>query len=172
MRCSNGQKDGGTAEMAKVTDIFQCKRCGYCCHGEVTVSLDHEDQRRMVAALQEQEREVQSRDDAAKKYWRISKPLSSSHSPSQPSKKREIVQMKVVDGACIFYCEENGLGGCRVHTARPKRCGEWPLHPSILGDENNFLTIRESCPGINREIDYQSFCAVLKELLEAGQIRC
>ena len=67
-----------------------------------------------------------------------------------------VVQMKVVDGHCIFYRE-----GCTVHSGKPWRCGQWPLHPSILADEGNLTAIRASCPGLNREVEYQEFCAIL-----------
>ena len=43
---------------ARISDIFQCRRCGHCCHGETTVSLDGEDQDRMVAALGMSRQEV------------------------------------------------------------------------------------------------------------------
>lgn len=125
----------------KVSDIFVCARCGYCCHGETTVSLDDGDQQRMVAEL------GMSRDAVQEKYWRVT---------------GNTVQMKIVDGHCIFY---NNESGCMVHVGRPWRCGQWPLHPSILSDENNLATIRESCPGINQTLGYDEFCAILKQLL-------
>ncbi len=92
-----------------------------------------------------------SRAEVAKKYWRIT---------------GNVVQMRVEDHHCIFYNEDSG---CTVHEGRPWRCGQWPLHPSILSDENNFLTIRESCPGINKELSYKEFCEILKQLLEKEQ---
>jgi uncharacterized protein len=67
------------------------------------------------------------------------------------------VQMKTVDGHCIFYDQ-----GCKVHEGRPWRCAQWPLHPSILTDENNYLTIAESCPGINKNLTYLQFCEILQ----------
>lgn len=79
----------------------------------------------------------------------------------------QVVQMKTVDGHCIFYED-----GCKVHTGRPWRCGQWPLHPSILTDENNFQTIADSCPGINRELGYEVFCHILRQLLDKGVDSC
>lgn len=125
----------------KLTDIFTCTMCGYCCQGETTVSLDEEDQKRMVEKLK------LSREEVRKKYWR---------------QTGNVIQMKIIDGHCIFYDENRG---CTVHEGRPWRCGQWPLHPSILADENNFKTIRESCPGINSEISYEKFCLILNSLL-------
>lgn len=129
--------------MSEVEKIFRCKRCGYCCHGETTVSLDEDDRERMCQEL------GLSVEEMKKRYWRVS---------------GNVVQMKIVDGHCIFFSE-----GCSVHTGRPWRCAEWPLHPSILSDKNNFLTISESCPGINKEISYQEFCEILKEILKKQQ---
>jgi len=123
-------------------DIFSCARCGYCCQGETTVSLDEKDQERMIKKL------GLSRDEVKEKYWRVT---------------GTVVQMKIVDHHCIFYTEDSG---CTVHEGRPWRCGQWPLHPSILSDENNFLTIRESCPGINKELKYTEFCKILEQLLD------
>ncbi len=126
----------------KIQDIFVCARCGSCCHGETTVSLDKDDQARMIRAL------GLERDEVAEKYWRIT---------------GSTVQMKTIDGHCIFYDKETG---CTVHNGRPWRCGQWPLHPSILADRVNFETIRSSCPGMNQELSYDEFCALLKQLVE------
>ena len=38
-------------EIFSLSDIFVCARCGYCCQGETTVSLDKEDQERMINKL-------------------------------------------------------------------------------------------------------------------------
>ena len=130
---------------ASLADIFTCSRCGYCCQGETTVSLDEKDQERMIKKL------GLSREKVRDKYWRVT---------------NNVVQMKIVDHHCIFYNEDTG---CTVHEGRPWRCGQWPLHPSILADENNFLTIRESCPGINKELSYDEFCVILQQLLNQNQ---
>lgn len=133
----------------KLSDIFICARCGYCCQGETTVSLDDDDQRRMVEELDMDRQQVRDT------YWRVT---------------GNVVQMKIVEGHCIFY---DAKKGCSVHTGRPWRCGQWPLHPSILADRNNFETIRESCPGINRELSYEEFCKILQLLTDkAGRIKC
>ena len=129
-----------------IADIFTCTRCGFCCHGETTVSLDEDDRKRMVRALNRPEEEVR------RSFWRIS---------------GNVVQMQTIDGHCIFY--ENG---CSVHEGRPRRCGEWPLHPSILVDEANFYAIADSCPGINKNLSYRQFCEVLRELLNNESFSC
>ncbi|HHD56111.1 MAG TPA: YkgJ family cysteine cluster protein [Desulfobulbaceae bacterium] len=137
------------SKKVQLEEIFQCTRCGYCCQGETTVSLDQDDQQRMVEEL------GLSREEVSDRYWRITD---------------GIVQMKVIDGHCIFYDEQSG---CSVHRGRPWRCGQWPLHPSILSDENNFITIGNSCPGINQDIGYEEFCVKLRLLLaQQGKLIC
>ncbi len=121
--------------------LFTCTRCGYCCQGETTVSLDDDDQRRMIEKL------GMTREEVARRFWRIS---------------GTVVQMKIVDGHCIFYDNDSG---CTVHEGRPWRCGQWPLHPSILEDESNFTAISQSCPGIRKELGYDEFCRRLRRLL-------
>ncbi len=125
-------------ELAK---IFACRQCGHCCHGETTVSLTPDDLARMVAYLRLSEAEVRQR------YLR---------------ETDGVIQMRIVEGHCIFYKE-----GCTIHPGKPWRCTEWPLHPSILTDPNNFTAIRDSCPGIKRDVSYEEFCRVLRKLIEA-----
>ena len=124
-----------------VTDIFTCTCCGFCCHGETTVSLDSRDQERMIKTLGLPPEEVRQ------KYWRVT---------------GSVVQMQVRDGHCIFYDKD---AGCTVHEGRPWRCRQWPLHPSMLADENNYRTINESCPGFKQGLDYAQFCRILRALL-------
>lgn len=132
--------------MSSISEIFECQRCGYCCQGETTVSLDLNDQKRMMKALGLSEQEVKE------KFWRIT---------------GRTVQMKTTDGHCIFYED-----GCNVHNGRPWRCAQWPLHPSILLDENNFISISESCPGLNKDIGYKRFCEILSEIMKDSVVKC
>jgi Fe-S-cluster containining protein len=124
-------------------DIFVCKQCGHCCHGETTVSLDENDLDRMVKYLKLPEAEVRQ------KYLRLTD---------------GVVQMKIVDGHCIFFKK-----GCTVHPGKPWRCSQWPLHPSILQDKSNLEAIKDSCPGISTKIDYEEFCRKFTELLELDE---
>jgi Fe-S-cluster containining protein len=119
--------------MVKISDIFVCQQCGYCCQGETTVSLDEKDQKRMIEHL------GMKREEIARSFWR---------------QNGNTIQMKTVDGHCIFY--DNG---CTIHAGKPWRCSQWPLHPSMLDAQENFAIIKESCPGINRELNYEQFCS-------------
>lgn len=128
--------------ICNVTDIFACTCCGFCCHGETTVSLDQRDQDRMIRVLGLTPEETRQR------YWRVT---------------GSVVQMQTRDGHCIFY---DTAIGCTVHEGRPWRCRQWPLHPSMLADENNYQTITESCPGFKQGVSYQQFCHILRSLLD------
>lgn len=119
--------------------IFTCRRCGYCCHGQTTVSLDEGDLASMTSYLKLAYEELRP------KYLRVT---------------GKVIQMQTVDGHCIFYNQ-----GCTIHPGRPLRCRQWPLHPSILTDEANFQAIGSSCPGIKKEMGYEQFCRILRELL-------
>ncbi len=124
-----------------VEEIFNCEQCGYCCHGETTVSLDEYDVTRMCDHL------GMTFEEAKEKYLRVT---------------GDTVQMQTVDGHCIFF-----KGNCSVHLGRPWRCRQWPLHPSILGDQANFTAIASSCPGIKKELGYKKFCEKLKGVLQS-----
>lgn len=131
--------------MIQAAQLFSCQRCGSCCHGDTTVSLSDADQKRMAGVLKI------SAEDLRQKYLRIS---------------GATVQMKTVNGHCIFY--DNG---CQVHAGRPWRCAQWPLHPAILADMNNYLTIAESCPGINKTLPAAAFRDHLEKLLKKSEGR-
>ena len=126
--------------MVTISDIFICQQCGYCCQGETTVSLNADDQERMIRHL------GMKREEVARAYWR---------------QTGNTIQMKTVDGHCIFYDK-----GCTIHAGKPWRCTQWPLHPSMLESRENFEIIRRSCPGITRELSYDEFCSRFSALLE------
>ena len=126
--------------MVKVSDIFVCQQCGFCCQGETTVSLDEKDQKRMINHL------GMKREEVTRRYWR---------------QNGKTIQMKTVDGHCIFYDK-----GCTIHVGKPWRCTKWPLHPSMLSGQENFEIIKESCPGINSGISYEEFCVIFSALLK------
>ncbi|HIE32726.1 MAG TPA: YkgJ family cysteine cluster protein [Thermodesulfobacteriaceae bacterium] len=119
--------------------IFECKRCGFCCQGESTVSLSPEEIERIAAYL------GLSKDDFLKRY---------------AVRKDKRIEMKTINGHCIFYDEKEGL--CRVHPVKPDRCREWPLHPSILKDVENFEIIKNTCPGFEEGISWEEVKEYLK----------
>ncbi|OAG27076.1 YkgJ family cysteine cluster protein [Thermodesulfatator autotrophicus] len=118
--------------------IFECKRCGFCCQGESTVSLSPEEQQRIASFL------GLSLKDFLKTY-----------TVSRGSR----VEMKIVNGHCIFYDEEQRL--CKIHPVKPFHCRRWPLHPSIFKDKENFEIIRASCPGFNETATWEDVKSLL-----------
>jgi Fe-S-cluster containining protein len=128
--------DRAAAIAEMIAEIFSCTRCGGCCHGQTTVSLTADDEKRMSQALCLTPAELHQN------YLRLT---------------GNEVQMRIENGHCIFYQD-----GCRVHEGRPWRCAQWPLHPAILLDEANFIAIADSCPGIKKDIGYQRFAAILR----------
>ncbi len=126
--------------MSDEKEIFDCKQCGHCCHGETTVSLNQDDLNRLADYLGV---DVETMKE---KYLRVT---------------GNVIQMKIVDGHCIFYKQ-----GCTIHPGKPWRCGQWPLHPSILTDPNNFSAIKASCPGLNATMEYDAFCERLDRVLK------
>lgn len=125
--------------MKQIENFFCCKQCGFCCQGETTISLTIKDQQRMQQYL------GLDHDQLAKKYWR---------------RTGHIVQMKTVDGHCVFYRD-----GCSVHPGRPWRCAQWPLVPALLNSAEDFNIIKESCPGIRPELSYAEFSEALQHYL-------
>ncbi len=118
-------------------NVFLCRRCGYCCQGETTVSLNEKDQENMLCFL-----EI-TREEALGKYWRFTDGE---------------VQMKTINGHCIFFED-----GCTIHQARPWRCREWPLVRAILIDRINLDSISSSCPGINKDASYTDICRIIED---------
>ncbi len=119
--------------------IFNCKRCGFCCQGESTVSLSVEDQKNMLDVLKI------SRKEAKEKFWRVN---------------GSEIQMKTIDGHCVFYNE-----GCNIHEGRPWRCRQWPLVPAIICDKTNLVSIKSSCPGLVSTVSYAEICNEIEKNL-------
>ncbi|QJA05384.1 YkgJ family cysteine cluster protein [Thermosulfurimonas marina] len=119
--------------------LFECRRCGYCCQGESTVSLSPQERERIAAFL------GLSLEELFQRYL---------------VKKGKRVEMRTVEGHCIFYDPQEGL--CRIHPVKPDRCRQWPLHPSILKDPENFEIIRASCPGFREDVRWEDLCKALK----------
>jgi len=132
-------------------EIFSCKRCGHCCHGESTVSMTRSEQETIASFLG-----LES-SDFLQKFC---------------IKRGNRVEMKVIDGHCIFYGKD---GLCKIHEVKPFQCRRWPLHPSILGDPMAWEAIKADCPGFDPKATYEEACELVKkannsfELKESGK---
>lgn len=67
------------------------------------------------------------------------------------------------DGACSLL---DGDNECTAYTARPKGCRDFPLWPSILGDERGLERAMRLCPGIEERPGGAALEAALAELAE------
>ena len=122
-------------------EIFKCKMCGHCCHGEATVSVSLEEQERIASFLGITIKRLRQ------EYLHP---------------KKDCTEMKIVDGHCIFYGQD---GLCRIHPVKPFHCKQWPLHPSILGDEAAWKAIKSDCPGFRQDVSYQEVKEYVREKL-------
>ncbi|WP_258539222.1 YkgJ family cysteine cluster protein [Dissulfurirhabdus thermomarina] len=122
--------------------VFECCCCGHCCHGESTVSLTPGEQAAMARFL--------GMETGA---------FLAAYCVERPGR----VEMRVVDGHCVFYGDD---GLCRVHPVKPSHCRRWPLHPSILGDRGAWEAIRADCPGFDPDATYEEVCEQVRR--EAG----
>ena len=118
--------------------VFSCKRCGRCCHGAATVSVSSEEIEKGAEYL-----------GLTVKEYKLKYCLE----------KHKRIEMKIVDGHCIFYGED---GLCAIHPVKPFHCRQWPLHPSILADENAWQAIKSDCPGFSEEASYQDVCKLIR----------
>ncbi len=119
--------------------VFTCKCCGHCCHGESTVSMSPDEQKRIAGYLS------LSLGDFLDKFC---------------VRKGRRVEMRVVDGHCIFYGDD---GLCTIHPVKPFHCRRWPLHPSILNDSAAWEAIRRDCPGFSEQATYEQVCNLIRE---------
>jgi len=105
--------------------VFECKRCGFCCKGESTVSLSEKEILRIANFL------TLSKSDFLKKYT---------------IKKGIRIEMKVKNGFCIFFDKKERI--CKIHPVKPEKCREWPLIPIIFEDIESFKIIQNTCEGL------------------------
>jgi len=106
--------------------VFECKRCGECCKGESTIGLSKEDIKNISSYLGLSEREFLEKYTVEKFPNRI--------------------EMKVVEGYCIFFDHKNKL--CKIHPVKPKMCKDWPLIPAVIKDKTNFEIVKSFCQGL------------------------
>ncbi|WP_456433442.1 YkgJ family cysteine cluster protein [Thermosulfuriphilus sp.] len=123
--------------------VFECQRCGFCCQGESTVSLSPTEQERIARFLELEKRAFLER------YCRL---------------RGKRVEMKTVDGHCVFYDSRQSL--CQIHPVKPYHCRRWPFHPAILESFENYQTITSTCPGFDPEASYEEVCSFVRESLQ------
>ncbi|WP_038055891.1 YkgJ family cysteine cluster protein [Thermodesulfobacterium hydrogeniphilum] len=105
---------------------FECKKCGFCCKGESTVSLSIEEIKNISKFLGLSEEKFLKLYTVKKGKYRI--------------------EMKTVNGYCVFFDKETKL--CKIHPVKPAKCKEWPFVSAIFKYPENFYIIRQFCQGL------------------------
>lgn len=121
--------------MATPPEVFDCRRCGHCCHGSGGIVLRPRDTRRLAA---------HHTLDAATFLARYAEVKSG----------RNRLRVRD-DGYCIFF--DSGLPGCGVHPARPDVCRAWPFFAGNLYDAGSFVMAAEDCRGIDTAPGHEAF---------------
>ncbi len=106
--------------------MFECKRCGFCCKGESTISLSEKDISKIAVFLN------LTKSEFLKKYT--------------VKKGKFRIELKVKNGFCIFFDEKKRI--CKIHPVKPEKCREWPLVPAIFKDKQAFEIIKNSCKAL------------------------
>lgn len=120
--------------------LFECRQCGDCCKGYGGTYLTEKDIEtisRFIGSTPEQ---------FVARFCRLSgmKPVLAQGS----------------DGYCIFW---NKI--CTIHPIKPRMCRRWPFIESILVDGKNWLTMADSCPGINADVPVDLVQSWVKKIL-------
>ena len=65
------------------------------------------------------------------------------------------------DGYCVFWEQL-----CTIHPIKPLMCRKWPFLESILVDPVNWLTMANSCPGIQTDVDIEDLKKFVRHMIK------
>ncbi|QER41637.1 YkgJ family cysteine cluster protein [Thermodesulfobacterium sp. TA1] len=105
---------------------FKCQRCGNCCQGESTVSLNEEEIYRIANFLNLSVEEFKQKYTVKVGKYRT--------------------EMKTKQGYCIFF--DKKTRSCTIHPVKPKKCKEWPLVEALFKDPTNLEILKNHCLGV------------------------
>jgi hypothetical protein len=108
--------------------LFKCRKCGECCKGYGGTYLTDSDIEGISRYINSDPKEF------VDQFCSLS------------GDRPVLAQRK--DGYCIFW---NQI--CTIHPVKPLMCRKWPFLESILIDSTNWLTMADSCPGIQTDVD-------------------
>lgn len=114
---------------------YQCRMCGKCCHGKGGIKVTEEDIRAQAEFV------GLDVEDYRERY------IVLRHG------KMEIGTRE--DGACHFLADKV----CGIHPVKPAICALWPWLPGALKEEMGFLSLKQDCPGVDREATWEDFKA-------------
>ncbi len=116
-----------TYDTLRLSEVFQCKKCGNCCKGFGGTFITAEDI------------------EAISKYIKAD-PRNFVTDYCQMSEGKPILGQGK-NGYCLFW---NGL--CLIHPVKPRMCREWPFIKAVMVDIDNWSEMASCCPGINNGI--------------------
>lgn len=125
-------------ETAREVQLFNCKRCGDCCHGYGGTVVSKQDIIRIAAYLGKDSTSFV--DECCE--FSGTKPI--------------LTQNK--DGYCIFW---NKI--CTIHPVKPRMCREWPFIPGLLVDPHNWQIMASMCPGMSPKPPFHLVERALRE---------
>ena len=176
---------------------FECTRCGGCCTAEES---DAGREPHTATVFPDEVRRLQAIGD--REWDAVARPMPYGIEDAGPSggtrdssggtrdPSGETFEWALaVDGCgdCVFYTEdEDGVGACTVHEARPLVCRTYPFSLDVLSDreeeaavERDGAVLAHECAGLGRDIsrtDAEAMAETLKrrairELEEAIAVR-
>jgi len=120
--------------------LFKCRNCGECCQGYGGTYLTDSD-------IESISRYIDSH------------PTKFVDQFCSLSGNRTVLGQRE-DGYCIFWDQL-----CTIHPVKPLMCRKWPFLESILIDSTNWLTMANSCPGIQTDIDIDALEKFVKQMI-------
>jgi Fe-S-cluster containining protein len=183
-------RDLDEADLADAVESigFECTRCGACCKAEAddphTATVFPDEVRRLQAAVGDDAGVGDAPDDDddggnAERDWReVARPMPYGLRDGESGAEGETFEWALAAdacGDCTFYAEDDdGVGACTVHDARPLICRTYPFSVALAGtsqpmgeavDEAGVVRAHE-CEGLGRDIsrtDAEELAAALKE---------
>jgi len=114
---------------------FECQQCGQCCYGRGGITVSAREMEEIASFLGVGPARL-------KQEFTLLR-----HG------RREV--RTETEGACVFLAENC----CAIHPVKPWACRVWPFLPGALKEEWGFLSLRQNCPGIDPQADWQAFKA-------------
>ncbi len=134
-----------SSDTLRLSEVFQCKKCGDCCNGYGGTFITAEDIEAISNYIKTDPR------DFVTDYCQMSggKPI--------------LGQGK--NGYCLFW---NGL--CLIHPVKPRMCRKWPFIKAVLVDSDNWSEMASVCPGINKDIPISRLKEFLRKKCSKNRI--
>ncbi len=125
-------------EFKTADDIFKCIMCGECCNGFGGTYITDEDIHTIASFIN-------------------CDPIRFTAEFCSRSGSRYVLSQSET-GKCIFFDPKQQ---CTIHTVKPRMCRNWPFIPTILSNPENWNAMANSCPGMKKNIPYESLIRII-----------